>query len=153
MAKDKEAAAGGKKKPLPLIIGAVVLVLAILVGPKVLGGSKAEPEKAKKKKQKAEVGHSIPLDEFLVNLNGSGDHYLKTTIALGVPKEFTEEKMKEHTPAIRDTILTILSSKSIKELSIPKKREELKKEIMERINEAMDDEVVVKVYFTAFATQ
>jgi flagellar protein FliL len=149
----KEAPEEGKKKGLPImpIMMGVVLLLVLGIGAKVfLTGSKAH---AKDKPKPVEVGISLPLEEFLVNLNGSSDHYLKTTIALGLKKGLTEEQVKEHVPAMRDAILTVLQTKSQKELSSPKEREGLKDEIKEHVNKEVGEEPVVKVYFTAFATQ
>jgi flagellar FliL protein len=141
----------------------------------VLGGGKPAEKTKKSKKSKSgkesskskghdaeeeeeeeiEVGHSMALEEFLVNLSGGGDHYLRTTIALGLRKGLTEEKAKEQVAPIRDAILTVLSSKTLKELSTPKGREALKEELVEKVNEAASEEedIVGKVYFTAFATQ
>ena len=164
-----------KKLPLPLIIGVLVLVVALFVGKSVMGSKTAEKTK-KSKKSKAskessgskekgsekdeepeeiEVGHSMALEEFMVNLSGGGDHYLRTTIALGLKKGLTEEKAKEHVNPIRDAILTVLTSKSLKDLSSPKGRDDLKVELVEKINEVAgeEDAIVGKVYFTAFATQ
>ena len=127
------------------------MLLVVAIGAKVfMGGSKAE---AKETKKVVEVGVTVPLEEFLVNLNGASDHYLKTTIALGLKKGLTEEQAKEHIPAMRDAILSVLQTKSLKELSNPKERETLKDEVKEHVNKAVAEEPVVKVYFTAFATQ
>src|SRR5436190_19515418 len=99
---------------MPIMMG-LMLVLVLAIGAKVfLGGSKAGAKEAKKVE---EVGISLPLEEFLVNLNGTSDHYLKTTMALGLKKGLTEEQVKEHIPAMRDAILTVLQTKSMKELS------------------------------------
>ena len=147
------APAKGDKKPLnimPILMG-VVMLMVLAIGAKVfLGGSKANAKEAKKA---IEVGASMPLDEFLVNLNGSSDHYLKTTIALGLKKGLAEEQVKEHIPAMRDAILSVLQSKTQKELSSMKDRDALKDELKERVNKEVPEEPVVKVYFTAFATQ
>lgn len=149
----KSAPAKGEKKPLnlmPIMMG-VVIVMVLAIGAKVfLGGSRANAKEAAKP---VEVGISLPLEEFLVNLNGTNDHYLKTTIALGLKKGLTEEQVKEHIPAMRDAILSVLQTKSLKDLSSPKEREGLKDEVKERVNKEVADEPVVKVYFTAFATQ
>ena len=135
---------------MPIMMG-VVMLLVVAIGAKVfMGGSKAE---AKETKKVVEVGVTVPLEEFLVNLNGASDHYLKTTIALGLKKGLTEEQAKEHIPAMRDAILSVLQTKSLKELSNPKERETLKDEVKEHVNKAVAEEPVVKVYFTAFATQ
>ena len=150
----KKAAPGkGEKTPPPImpIMMVIVIVLVLAIGAKVfLGGSKAN---AKEVKKTAEVGISLPLDEFLVNMEGSSDHYLKTTIALGLKKGMTEEQAKEHIPAMRDVILSVLQTKTLKELSSPKEREALKDEVKERVNKEVAEEPVVKVYFTSFATQ
>ena len=151
----KAAPEKGEKKPLnlmPIMMG-VVIVLVLAIGAKVfLGGSRANAKEAGKKKP-AEVGISLQMEEFLVNLNGSSDHYLKTTLALGMKKGLTEEQVKEHIPAMRDAILGVLQTKSIKELNSPKDRDALKDEIREHVNKEVEHEPVVKVYFTAFATQ
>ena len=170
-AKAKEPAAeGGKKKlPLPMIIGVVAVLIALFVGKTVLGGGKKH--KAKKAKPKQEMGISLPLDEFMVNLNGGGEHYLRAQIALGLKKGLTEEQGKEQSAPMRDAILSVLSTKTLAEVAKPKDREELKEELKKKVNEALeaaepkkdkdedaDDaegggETVLKVYFTAFATQ
>ena len=152
-AEKTEAKPGGKKKMLPLIIGIVVVLVAMLVGKSVLGGGKGKDKAKAEKKAAAEVGISLPLDEFLVNLSGGGDHYLRTTLSLGLKKGITEEQAKEHVASMRDAILTVLSTKSIKDLSNAKGREDLKEEMLKKINEATGEENVVKVYLTAFATQ
>jgi flagellar FliL protein len=122
-----------KKKPLPLMLG-----------------SKSH---GKEKQGAPEVGIEMPLDEFLVNLNGGGDHYLKVSLSLGLKKGLTEEEAKKRIAPMRDAILTVLSSKSLKDLSETKNRDTLKEELKVKINEAAPEEPVVKVYFTAFATQ
>ncbi len=143
---------GGKKKNLmPIIIGVVLLVVGLLVGKSVFGGAK--PAEKTKEKPKAEIGISLPLEEFLVNLEGGGDHYLRTTIALGLKKGITEEEAKEKVAPMRDAILSILSSKSLPELAKAKNKEAMKEEIKARINEQLGDDMVQKVYFTAMATQ
>lgn len=141
----------GKKSPLPLIMGAIIVLLVLALGAKTMMGSKKE-EKSKKK-EPAEVGAEMPLDEFLVNLHGNGDHYLKVTVALGLKKGLSEEEAKHHIAPMRDAILTVLSAKSMKELNEAKDREALKEELKTKINESAPEEPVAKVYFTAFAMQ
>ncbi len=142
-------AAGAKKNLMPIIIGVVLLIVGLVVGKSVFGGAKP----AKDKDKKVEVGVSLPLEEFLVNLDGGGDHYLRTTISLGLKKGVTEEEAKEHVAPIRDAVLSVISTKSLSELSKAKNKEAMKDEIRKKINDAIGDELVVKVYFTAMATQ
>jgi flagellar protein FliL len=174
---------GGKKKPIPLIIGIVVLVIALFVGKTVMAGGKKDGKEGSKKSKASKhsrdsdeeeshgkkgrkskdhdeedekVGHSLQLEEFLVNLHGGGDHYLKASLALGLKVGMTEEKAKELVPMARDLIIASLAEKSLKELSSTKGREALKEELLEKINEEAGEEAdypVVKIYITAFATQ
>jgi flagellar FliL protein len=142
-------ASGSKKKMLPIIIGVVLLLVGLALGKSVLGGKPAKG----KEKPKVEVGVTLPLDEFLVNLEGDGDHYLRTTVALGIKKGLSEEEAKEHVAPMRDAVLSILSTKSLAELSKAKNKEAMKDEIKKKVNESLGEDLVVKVYFTALATQ
>jgi flagellar FliL protein len=98
-----------------------------------------------------EVGHAMPMEEFLVNLTGNGDHYLRTTIALGLRKGLTEEKAKEHVAAMRDAILTVLSEKTLKDLSNTKGRDKLKEQLIEKVNEAVGGEELAGAVIGPFA--
>lgn len=153
MAENAAKAGQGKAntgaKMAPILIGVVLLIVGLLIGKTVLGGTK----KASDKSAKAEVGISVPLDEFLVNLTGGGDHYLRATVALGLKKGVTDEELKEHVPAIRDAILGVLGSKSLKDLNKVEARDELKEELKKKVNTVDGDGTVVEIYFTAFATQ
>jgi flagellar FliL protein len=147
----KEATESKKKKlPIPIIAGVVVLLLVLFFAKGMLGGHKSD---AKEKKKEAKVGISLSLDEFLVNLSGGGDHYLRATISLGMAEGVAEEKAKEHVAPMRDAILAVLSAKTLKDLSSAKGRDDLKEELKAKINAASGEDQVVKVYFTAFATQ
>lgn len=179
---EKKEEGGKKKKPLPLIIGIVVLVIALFVGKTVLAGGKKDGKEGTKKsksskhkrdkneeeahgkkgekpegeEEEVKVGHSLQLEEFLVNLHGNGDHYLKASLALGLKVGMTEEKAKEIVPMARDLIIAALTERSLKELSSTKGREALKAALLEKINEEAGEEAdspVVKIYITAFATQ
>lgn len=141
------------KQNLPLIITAIVAVLALtLLGFKMMGGNKPK-ENADKKQGQSEVGITLPLEEFLVNLNGGNDHYLRTVVALGLKKGITEEQFKEHIAPTRDAIITVLSSQAMKDLTNAKRREALKEEVRKKVNDALGEELVAKIYFTSFATQ
>jgi flagellar protein FliL len=148
----EKAAKGGGSPMMPIMMG-IMLLAVLAIGAKVFMGGGGAKAQAKGVKKPAEVGVSLPLDEFLVNLSGTSDHYLKTTMALGLKKGLTEEQAKEHIPAMRDAILSVLQTKSMKELNTPKDRDALKDEVKERVNKEVPDEPVVKVYFTSFATQ
>lgn len=147
--KSEEKKKGGL--PMPIIIGVVAVLIGLFLGKSVLGGSKAEAKDKKKVVQ--EAGPTLALDEFLVNLTGGNDHYLRTTISLGLRKETKEEEMKEKTALLRDSILTVLRSKKLTDLTKENSSEKLKEELKKSMNDALGDDIIQKVYFTAFATQ
>jgi flagellar protein FliL len=145
----------GKKKkkgklPLFVIIGLVLVVNGVVVGKIFLGGKK-DPKATEKKAE--EVGAKMTLEEFLVNLDGGGEHYLKATLALGLAKGESEEKLKEELPPIRDAILSVLSSKTLGEVGSEPGKDKLKAEIVKKVNKELDGKKVLKVYFLSFATQ
>ncbi len=146
VAEEKEP--GKKKSKLVIVVIAAVVLLVALLGAKSMMGNKkpAGPPKPVE-------GKEMALDSFLVNLAGNNDHYLKTTISLGLQKGVDEKKITDHTAAIRDCILTILTSKHRKDISGTAGEEELKTEIKDGINKVLDKPDVVNVYFTEFATQ
>ncbi|MGI4788068.1 MAG: flagellar basal body-associated FliL family protein [Janthinobacterium lividum] len=151
-----EAAASesGKKKPPMMIIMAVFAVV-------VLGGAFFMVQKASAKQKGGEVkkmekGPVMSLDEFLVNLSDPGsDHFLKVTVGLELDKSKgkTAESLKEDIPAIRDAILTSLSSETRDQIAPEAGRDKLKLQIKKNVNEALGEEDVQKVYFTNFVTQ
>ncbi|BDQ27715.1 flagellar basal body-associated protein FliL [Helicobacter heilmannii] len=101
------------------------------------------------------LGPLYPLDSpFVVNLiTQNGRRYLKTSITLELsdPKLLEEVKVKE--TAIKDTIIEILSSKSIEEISTLKGKNKLKEEIRNNINSFLIDGYVKNIFFTDFVIQ
>lgn len=147
--------ADGKKKPPMMIIMAVFAV--IILGAAFLIVQKANAkQKAGAAVKKVEKGPVMTLDEFLVNLSDPGsDHFLKVTVGLELNKAKgkTAESLKEETPAIRDAVLTSLSSQSRDEVTPIKGREKLKADIKKNVNAALGEDDVQGVYFTNFVTQ
>lgn len=150
----KDAAAGGKKKPPMMIIMAVFAV--IMLGVAFMVVQKASAKQKGGEAKKVEKGPVMSLDEFLVNLSDPGsDHFLKVSVCLELEKAKgkSAEGLKEQTPAIRDAILTALSSQSRDAVTPMKGREKLKAEIKKNVNAALGEDDVQSVYFTNFVTQ
>ncbi len=152
-AKPAAAAEGDAPKPksklIPVVLTIVVLVAAILGGKAVMGSKKP----AKHGKTAPAEGSELALDDFLVNLAGNGDHYLRATISLGVRKGVQESDLKTKMAPIRDAILTVLSSQHRSTLNTDQGKTALKTQIEQQVNKELGKDDVVNVYFTAFATQ
>jgi len=144
-----------KKAPNKMLFIIIALVLgaggAFVFTRNASTGSR---EKGKKHGAESKPGPKVDLGEFMVNLSGGPDHYLKANITIELEAGTSEEKSKEELPVIKDAVVTTLTHKRIDELQSSKGMEKLKKEIKARINKALgEEELVTRVYFTAFVTQ
>jgi flagellar FliL protein len=144
-----------KKGMKPLIFGivAVILIFNIALTGTILLRNKSASSKKQDVKKEEKIGAKVSLDEFLVNLSGGGDHYLKATLAIGTKEGVTEDQIKNDIPPIRDAIIAVLCSKTIDQVSTDAGREALKTELVNKINEELGSEKILKIYFLAFATQ
>jgi flagellar FliL protein len=176
--KPADAKAKPKKKPILLfaIIGVVVLALLggggffawkMFMAPKAAnlaaagnskaGGPGGGENKGGESSGEAEGGGTINLDPFLVNLaDQDANRYLKTTIRILVTNAETAKKVSENeimTPRLRDTILSILSTKVANEIINNDGKQKLKKEILEKINGFLPGKCAKDIFFTDFVVQ
>ncbi len=101
-----------------------------------------------------EVGIMFPLDLFTVNLlSESGRRYLKVEMNLELSGEELAVELEKKKPVLRDTIIRILSSKSLEEISTAKGKETLKEEIVSELNKRVKDGKIKNVYFVDFVVQ
>ena len=144
-----------------LILGVLVIVLGaggILGWNMFMKGSKTEAQMSEitSQNQEKEETASYPLDSFIVNLvdkTGTGKRYLKIGIILEICHQDKSIVLEKYKPQIRDTILLLLSSKSFRDISTMEGKLELKREILTRINQFLDDGIVSRIYFTEFVVQ
>lgn len=147
------------KKPILLAIVAVS-ALAVLGG----GGFVAyqtllapkEPVEAPPPppQPKVTLGPVYPLDPFLVNLVEPGrPRYLKVVLQLELDGPQVSAELDGLKPKVRDTLLTLLSSKSSADLATVADKEHLRNEIVHRLNSFLGTGRVVEVYFTEFVVQ
>src|SRR5579871_4363302 len=128
--------------PLFVVIGIVLVLNLLMVGKIFMGGGGGTKGAAGKAQHAEEVGPKVPLEEFLVNLAGSSDHYLKATITLGLKKDLTEDKIKDDIAPIRDVIINVLSSKPAEEIATIDGKEKLKVELKDKINAGLGSEKI-----------
>lgn len=178
--KEEQGEGGEKKKSSTIlfaIIGALVLLLIIIgvvaflllsggdeeaADPAAGGGAAQQqavagaeaPKPVKMKTDLLNVGPVYEMDRFIVNLlSQSGRRYLKVTLNLEMDSEGLIAELETKKPAVQDTIISILSSKTIEEISTVKGKEKLKEEIVGRLNEFLVDGKVQNVFFTQFVVQ
>ncbi len=99
-------------------------------------------------------GVQVQLPEFLVNLaDPLGRRYLKLSVTVEVKDQKAAEAISQNEAKIKDAVLLLLSSKTYQELSTLESKIELKKEIVERLNQIIGGSKVLQVYFTDMVIQ
>ena len=149
---------------LLLIILIVVAVLIFSGGDEEAGANPATPQAqsaankgsvANPNSNLLSIGPMYPLDQFIINLlaSGGGKRYLKTSIALELSIAEMQVELDNKRNVLRDTVITILSSKTFEEVQTAKGKQKLKEELMERLNEFLADGRIMNIFFTEFVVQ
>ena len=100
------------------------------------------------------VGSITPIEDIVVNPAGSGGtRYLCTTVALESTRPMVAEEVAEREPQIRDTLIEILSKRTVEDLSALSTRDELRAEIKIAVNDLLISGEVVGVYLSNFVLQ
>jgi flagellar protein FliL len=154
-----------------LAVGAFFVVKMVLL-PKVQANPAAAAEKKAEVKVEEKPKEIILIENLIVNPAGTnGTRYLSTSIGLEVEKEAAPEggksegegegegngaeggRMKQLTPVIRDILIAILSSRTLEELSSIEGKETVRKEILEKVQIALGEIKLSKVYFVDYVLQ
>jgi len=135
-------------------IGAVIfLAPGILPDSLNLGGIKGA-EKKEKAPEKKEQGYIYSMEPFVVNLADQGrPRYLKIRMSIESQEIKVNEEYEKRLPQLRDTILTVLSSKTYGEISDSEGKKKLREEIILKLNRLLRGFQVKTVYFTEFMIQ
>ncbi len=151
---EKKEKKGGKKKLL-LFLVAGLLIIGIAGGVVMfLGGKKKGEEEKKEKVEKPAQTFFITLDPIIVNLlDPTGKRYLQIQISLEVGDKKLEDELKEKQPIIKDTIISVLGEKTVDDVLAPNAKEEIKKELLEKINQALGEDVVLHIYILQYIVE
>jgi len=82
-----------------------------------------------------------------------GSRYLSTTIALELEDPASMDAFRSQEIKIRDALISILSSKTVAELSDAQSRELIRRQILKYINQICQPEKADAVYFVDFVLQ
>jgi len=140
---------------LLLVIGGLVAYFLLSSNPKK---NQQQPTQQQIKKHKVtsltKMGPIYPLDPFTVNLvSSNADRYLKCKIDFELDSPALQKEIDKKLPAIRDMIISILSSKSIEEIQTAQGKQKLKDEIKRKVNSFLTTGEIRNVYFTEFVIQ
>ena len=162
--KAEEESGGGSSKKLVLLIVLAVLVLGGGGGAAwfLMGSSDEEEAHATEKNHEKETedahvdepGPIVELDPFVLNLADREDlRYLKMTIKLELDRPEADTDYPAKIPAIRDSLLVLLSSKESHLLRTTNGKRRVREEILTRVNGVMKKGKIANVFFTDFVIQ
>ena len=163
---DEEENEQPKKSPLRFVLLAVAVVVLgaggfvgwslFVKGEGDGDGSATQASPSGSKRVEQTPGVIFPLESFIVNLldrSGSGKRYLKVTIELEVENDQDSILLQKHKTRLRDTIILLLSSQSLKEINTMEGKLHLKQSLLTRVNQILGGRVVQRLYFTEFVVQ
>lgn len=98
-------------------------------------------------------GGLLALEPFIANLaDDGGRRYLKATFQIDFGSA-VPPSMPAHLPQVRDLLLTLFTSKTYDEIRTPDGKQQLREEIISRVNQVLDRDLAKAVYFTEFIVQ
>ncbi len=138
----------------PIVIVVIVLGFAgaalqmgWLAIPGLSIGSKAEFSSS----EKEGTGPIVKLNPLIINLKDeNGRSYLKTTIVLEVARKNQLEEVKKMLSLLTDMVIVTLSEKRLEELKQPESKENLKSELLSKMNQPFPSKMIKRVYFDEF---
>ena len=179
--KDEAETAAKKKGPGKLVLfggiglGVVVLgvVLALFVLKPMMSGGEGDStgteqtqhdEKAKEKPKKSKksshgedgaAGSMVyAIKDIVVNPAGTGGtRFLSVSFGFELDSPDLATEFEEREPLVRDALITILSSKTVAELTNAKQKEIIRYQVKKRLSDLLKTEEINGVYYTDFVLQ
>jgi len=118
-----------------------------------------QDQKPKRKKVKKGHGEEVSsvvyaLKDIVVNPAGTGgSRFLSVSLGFKLESVELEAEFEAMEPMVRDALITILSSKTVSQLTDPKQKEIVRYQIKKRVSHLMATDELAAVYFTDFVLQ
>ncbi len=152
--KEEGAKSGGKKKLILILIPVLLLLIGGGAGAFFFITHKKKEEKKAVPVAPQKLGIMYDLGSFLVNLaDKNANTYAKVSITLELSNQKVKEEVVKRLPIIKDAVINLLSSKTYDQIRTPEGKEELRLELIKRINAILVTGGVQNIYFTQFIVQ
>jgi flagellar FliL protein len=141
---------------------ATILLTGVLSGdPEDTVGEQTDGDNKTAKKQKKAKGplNYVPMDPpFVVNFNADTDvRFLQITVEVGTRNPEVVDLVKEHRPAIRNSLVMLFGNQDPDTLNTREGKETLRSESLAEIQKVLTEETgdagVDSVFFTSFVMQ
>ncbi|MBN1522363.1 MAG: flagellar basal body-associated FliL family protein [Candidatus Aureabacteria bacterium] len=157
-AEEKKSLFSKKNLLILLILVVILLIVSIfivfkVIKPLVVGDATQQIDVESIGKKGTGIIFSLDSD-FIVNVAGTGaTRYLRVAIAFEVEDAATESEIKDRTTQLRDMIILTLGTKKMEQLDSVAARDELKRELLNKVNDLLKSGNVVNIFFTDFVIQ
>lgn len=139
--------------------GLIFLLLLAVAGIFASGIFASEEENSGEGEEHLKVTEVVSLDPLVVNLADTEEiHYVRVAISLGIYNSTPDVPFFDPVltmPKLKDRLITVLARKHSSELSGGSAGEQLRREILEKVNQIAEPDrgKVLEVYFTEFIIQ
>ncbi len=141
---------------VPIILVQVALLYFLFVKFIAPGMSTQSHAKEEVSEESAvpEQSQVLVIKDIIVNPAGTnGTRFLLTTVGLEIPTAELKVELEAKEVQTRDILNTILTSKGLDELTAPQFKEQLRKEILEKLNSTLTKGKIKNIYFSKFIIQ
>ena len=102
----------------------------------------------------ADNGMTAAIKEIVVNPAGtSGSRYLSVSLGFAFGSRKVRKRFEENELMVRDALISILSSKTVTQLTDAKQKEIMRYQIKKRLSKLLKTKKLEAVYFTDFVLQ
>ncbi|UCC43420.1 MAG: flagellar basal body-associated FliL family protein [Candidatus Zixiibacteriota bacterium] len=116
---------------------------------------KPKPKK-KSRKGQGEASQSVvySIQDIVVNPAGTGgSRFLSVSFGFDLASAEMAQEFEGREPLVRDALITILSSKTVAQLTDVKQKEVIRYQIKKRVSQLLDTDEIEGVYYTDFVLQ
>lgn len=112
--------------------------------------------KPKKKRSSGTTSESVvySIKDIVVNPAGTGgSRFLSVSFGFDLASQNLASEFEQREPVVRDALITILSSKTVAQLTDPKQKEIIRLQIKRRVGQLLNTDELNGVYYTDFVLQ
>jgi flagellar FliL protein len=120
------------------------------------GEAKKDAHGSKDAKDHGKEGGSLvyAIDDIVVNPAGTGgSRFLSASFAFELEAPYLEAEFTAKEAMVRDALITILTSKTVPQLTDPKQKEIVRYQIKKRVSDLLETDDLANVFFTDFVLQ
>lgn len=114
-------------------------------------GEEAEKTKLGRDFEPKNLGPMFRMDSFLVNIQSEqGTKFLQLQMELELKDEATKEEVLKNQAKLRDSVITLLSSRPYQQVRTAQGMKSLRKDLLSLFNQSLSQGSIKDIFFTQF---